>query len=255
MFEQFRRHFPQGSLLSELVQIDHGKYIVRASVQNAGLTLATGLAAADTVEKAEDEARERALAVLDIYLTSTEKPPRNETTPPSSRNLNSFTPAAIVEPESNQSPVTPETVTPKENSNSSSDNAVSSSQEKPKPETVTPKETSNSSSDNAVSSSREKPKPETVTSKETSNSSSELSSHSVPSSHQEDKTMMDSSDIIARTNVELRRLNWTSEQGRKFLGETYGKRSRSLLSDAELLEFLEYLEKQPTPPQNNDQST
>ncbi|AFZ49938.1 hypothetical protein [Dactylococcopsis salina] len=281
MFEQFRRHFPQGSLLSELVQIDHGKYIVRASVQNAGLTLATGLAAADTVEKAEDEARERALAVLDIYLTSTKTPPRNETTPPSSRNLNSFTPTAIVEPELNQSSVTPETATPKETSNLSSDNAVSPSREKPKPETATPKETSNSSSDNAVSPSREKPKPETVTSKETSNSSSdnavspsrekpkpetvtpketsnsssELSSHSVPSSHQEDKTMMDSSDIIARTNVELRRLNWTSEQGRKFLGETYGKRSRSLLSDAELLEFLEYLEKQPTPPQNNDQST
>ena len=229
MFEQFRRHFPQGSLLSELVQIDHGKYIVRASVQNAGLTLATGLAAADTVEKAEDEARERALAVLDIYLTSTKTPPRNETTPPSSRNLNSFTPTAIVEPELNQSSVTPETATPKETSNSSSDNAVSPSREKPKPETVTPKETSNSSS--------------------------ELSSHSVPSSHQEDKTMMDSSDIIARTNVELRRLNWTSEQGRKFLGETYGKRSRSLLSDAELLEFLEYLEKQPTPPQNNDPTT
>jgi hypothetical protein len=69
---------------------------------------------------------------------------------------------------------------------------------------------------------------------------------------QGEAAIMDNSDIIARTNVELRRLNWTSEQGRKFLEETYGKRSRSLLSESELLEFLQYLEKQPTPSQESN---
>ena len=52
---------------------------------------------------------------------------------------------------------------------------------------------------------------------------------------------------IARSDEELKRLGWTSEQGRNYLLETYGKRSRQLLSDGELLEFLRYLEKQPSP--------
>jgi hypothetical protein len=48
------------------VQIFQGKYIVRASVQVEGVTRATGLAAAETVEAAEDQARTRALLVLGI---------------------------------------------------------------------------------------------------------------------------------------------------------------------------------------------
>jgi hypothetical protein len=60
-------------------------------------------------------------------------------------------------------------------------------------------------------------------------------------------TPIDFSDVIARTNVELKRLNWTSEQGRDYLLQTYGKRSRQLLTDEELLEFLQYLESLPSP--------
>ncbi|MBE9254905.1 hypothetical protein IQ217_13860, partial [Synechocystis salina LEGE 00031] len=58
---------------------------------------------------------------------------------------------------------------------------------------------------------------------------------------------MDFSEIIARSNLELKRLGWTSEQGRNYLLQTYGKRSRQLLSDEQLIEFLAYLEQQPTP--------
>jgi formylglycine-generating enzyme required for sulfatase activity len=57
----------------------------------------------------------------------------------------------------------------------------------------------------------------------------------------------DFSDIIARTNVELKRLGWTNQQGRDYLLETYGKRSRQLLTDAELLDFLHHLESEPSP--------
>jgi hypothetical protein len=59
--------------------------------------------------------------------------------------------------------------------------------------------------------------------------------------------VMDFSEIITQSDVELKRLGWTSEQGRNYLIETYGKRSRQLLSDEELLEFLHYLQSQPTP--------
>jgi hypothetical protein len=59
---------------------------------------------------------------------------------------------------------------------------------------------------------------------------------------------IDFSEVIARSNVELKRLNWTQEHGKNYLLQTYGKRSRQLLSDEELIEFLQYLESQPTPP-------
>jgi cell division protein FtsN len=60
-------------------------------------------------------------------------------------------------------------------------------------------------------------------------------------------TPIDFSDIIARTNVELKRLGWTTQQGKEYLLQTYGKRSRQLLTDAELLDFLHYLESVPAP--------
>jgi hypothetical protein len=57
----------------------------------------------------------------------------------------------------------------------------------------------------------------------------------------------DLSDIIAKTSVELRRLGWTDVQGREHLEKAYGKRSRQQLTDPELLDFLSYLESQPSP--------
>ena len=62
-----------------------------------------------------------------------------------------------------------------------------------------------------------------------------------------EEEMLDFSEIIARSNVELKRLKWTTEQGRDYLIRTYGKRSRQVLSDEELLEFLRHLESLPTP--------
>ncbi len=64
MLERFRASYPKGCLISELVTIHNGKYVVRVLVQVNGETLATGLGSADSVELAEDKARERALAIL-----------------------------------------------------------------------------------------------------------------------------------------------------------------------------------------------
>ncbi len=64
MLTKFRNLYPQGSILSELIDIDRGIYIVRVSIQIDGVTLATGLAGAEVVEKAEDSARNRALQAL-----------------------------------------------------------------------------------------------------------------------------------------------------------------------------------------------
>ncbi len=56
---------------------------------------------------------------------------------------------------------------------------------------------------------------------------------------------VDLSDIIAQTDVELKRLGWTNTQGRKYLEQTYNKRSRQQLTDEELLEFLQTLQDLP----------
>ena len=62
MLTQFRKIYPKGSIVSQLIKIDRDKYIVRASIEVEGRTLATGLASAQTIEEAEDRARVRALA-------------------------------------------------------------------------------------------------------------------------------------------------------------------------------------------------
>ncbi len=51
----------------------------------------------------------------------------------------------------------------------------------------------------------------------------------------------DLSRILAKTDVQMQRLGWTTEQGREHLIKTYGKRSRTLLTEAELLDFRQYL--------------
>ena len=66
MLAQFQACYPTGSLISELLSIYQGKFVVRVSAQVEGVTRATGMAAAETLELAEDRARVRALTVLVI---------------------------------------------------------------------------------------------------------------------------------------------------------------------------------------------
>jgi NAD(P)H-dependent flavin oxidoreductase YrpB (nitropropane dioxygenase family) len=70
MLAQFQARYPTGSLISELLSIYQGKFVVRVSAQVEGVTRATGMAGAETPELAEDRARERALAVLAIGTQS-----------------------------------------------------------------------------------------------------------------------------------------------------------------------------------------
>jgi hypothetical protein len=56
--------YPTASLLTELVQIFQGKYIVKASLQIEGVTRVTGMAAAEILEDAEDRARERVVTLF-----------------------------------------------------------------------------------------------------------------------------------------------------------------------------------------------
>jgi hypothetical protein len=52
--------------------------------------------------------------------------------------------------------------------------------------------------------------------------------------------------FIAETDTYLAQLNWTPEQGKEYLQQTYGKRSRRQLTDTEFQEFIDYLKLQVT---------
>lgn len=51
--------------------------------------------------------------------------------------------------------------------------------------------------------------------------------------------------LIAQTDVQMRRVGWGPVEGRNFLEQVYGKRSRQQLHDGEMLDFLAYLTLRP----------
>ena len=53
----------------------------------------------------------------------------------------------------------------------------------------------------------------------------------------------DFSDVILEIDILMKELKWDVEQGRSFLLQHYGKRSRHFLSDRELLDFADKLRK------------
>ena len=223
MLQKLRQRYPQVALISELVQIDHGKYIVKAIVEIEGKTVVTGLAAADTVEIAEDRARERALLLLDAENTPdlqlVEKVSPNNISLPSdlpkpvaSAKKSTKTPKVteIPRPEAKIEPELPQV------------------QDIPLPEPeplLLETETDNYSllselPEEASLTEEEPPEPEPVV--------------VIPEE-------IDYSVLKTKIDVEMKRLAWTTEKGREYLISTYGKKSRLLLTNEELLEFYNYL--------------
>ncbi len=350
------------SLISELVNINHGKYIVKVSANHEGVVLGTGLAAADTIELAEDRARERALAIVDFTVSPQQatplsqpqpqpqpisSPPQPEVKSSSSVNvINSVIPEtpinsqskSVSQPESktvetmetkpskpslsqpeNQQDSTPKLdLTPSAKSTSElpldSSPIVENKITKPSSDKTAKQESVIENLDNSHSSKKneeteslptlpiefppetpekkneetESPStlpiefppetPESDTEKENETlaqpqqfedkpqeedktQEEDLSSNNVidfPTSNPPEKPVinnqespsynleetMDFTQIIDETTIEMKRLNWTHDQGIQYLLETYGKKSRHLLSDEELIEFLNYLKTQ-----------
>jgi hypothetical protein len=214
MLSQFCSRYPHGSLVSELVQIDHGKYIVRVSVILEGKTL-TGLASANTVEAAEDQARLRALALLPEDAAPPQKPravsqavkPLPEKPPQVAAPL-TLVPPTPVEPEPLPAPadltlVPPTPVEP---------------EPLPAPADL----------EDLMDTPLAEPIPEEV----------------IPAAIPLSSEGMDFNQVMAQIDVEMKRLQWTKEQGRDYLRSTYGKTSRIQLNDTEIFEFLTYLKTQ-----------
>lgn len=256
MLAKFRHHYPQGSIVSELIDLDRGLYLVKVTIRVSGEILATGLAAAERVELAEDRARERAIALLALDAV-----PETKTSAKTDRAGTSKIPTidrAIAAPV--------ETAT--NNANKLEEDYLGNEVAKPQQPDFAPNEefqsasaTPEPQSDSLSSSSEETPvvengnlfagtfEPQSPAAPEPLNfeASQEAyvaDSEPVPAN----KTIeVNFDDIKHQTDIHIKRLGWTKEDGVNFLKSRYGKRSRLHLKDEELLEFLNYLENQPTP--------
>ena len=276
LLTQFRTRYPHGSLISELITIDRGQYIVRVTLQVEGIILATGLAAADGVETAEDRARERALLALgvdntanlpDSTVTAADRPervidrpvPQKTTTP--KQLVTTANEANKVKSFPVNTPPIASTASPVETIDSGINNYLVESSHPPQKIDTTDFDTSSPDlSLSAVPAAN----PELVESKSVPPSldapslgdgvlsTQEISPEplepprpEVPSTQTLETVEFDFNEIKNRTDVEIKRLGWTKDQGRDFLLQTYGKRSRLHLTDRELMDFLYYLESQP----------
>lgn len=204
LYKNFRVTYPQASLITELVQIDNGRYIVRCVIQENKVTLSCGLAADRSIEVSENRAIERALTLLALDDDSDEvsssfikKMPELYIEVPRQKNFEVF----IASPE-------------------------------PKEEIIADNSQKFQTEDEIIPGIAMAIPDEEETATEVT------------------IDPIDFSEIIARTNRELKRIEWTTQQGKEHLMKTYGKRSRQLLSDEELLDFLKFLESQSSSSEN-----
>lgn len=205
MVHTFRERYPTGGILTDLLRVDQGLFVVRAEVRVDDRTiLATGLAAAADLEKAEERAIERALEHLGMQIR-----PRTSWSPEQS--------------------LTSERKMDTEPLHRSMNGSF--------------KESDIGSS---LSLSDELDNLELHQGPDSSSSSPSRLNKSFSKDLSEQAVSMDLSELIAQTNVEMKRIGWMAKQGQDYLQRTFGKRSRQQLDEEELAEFLEFLKNQPT---------
>jgi hypothetical protein len=251
------------AFISEFVTIDHGKYIVKVTVIQDNVILGSALAAAETVEKAEDNARKRAIDVVnwsknqineDIDLKKETLAPKIAKKEP----ITVKTKPEISKPQPTPPPIIEELPLPKEvqiiEENEDLWEEYDSNDIKENPPEISTLFTDNTEVDDNLSLDIEDiPLFESKYHEENTDTSDNLiqfpnvnedESSIEPTLPLEYSETLDFSQIIDQTSIEMKRLEWTQEQGKKYLLETYGKKSRHLLSDHELIEFLNYLKTQ-----------
>jgi len=308
MFAQFRTKYPHGSLISELIKIDYGKYIVKSTVIVDKIVLSSGLAAAETIELAEDRALTRAISPLLLEtdnqldnIDSNGKIPDKEAV------------GRLIKPEISSSEISAkwsDRVIEAENNSSQSENQLDRSANKSKKKSLSrinpltdfpePIDTLENNRRSEAKQEDKAVRPQTVKtngqnkdriSKPTQQSlfdtsleitpfgveetivaitdlppeateyedpveenyspySDDLSNQQIsPTPSKQPQPDSNSNlpsidpatkDLIAQTDREMSRLNWSKKQGRDYLIATYGKPSRYQLDRQALLEFLEF---------------
>jgi outer membrane biosynthesis protein TonB len=221
LLTRFRVSYPTGSLIAEFLTVHEGNYAVRALVLVGGSTLASGMAAHANIEIAEDQAKTRALEALGMtsaFLPTPSFPPNP---------LPQWTAEPLPQPLSQPNP--PKLPEKADQPDKPIEQPISS---QPEAAELLPAETPPA----------EQLEPTPAVDKAAKSKKGKLEEVPAPLEGTQDR-----SDEIARIGVEMKRLGWTTIQGRDYLKQRYGKRSRQELNDPELLDFLAYLESQPAP--------
>lgn len=256
------------ALISEFVTIDHGKYIVKVTVIQEEVILGSALAAAETVEKAEDNARKRAIELVNWcknQINDDINPKKATIAPKISKKepVTVKTKPEIPKPQPTPPPIIQELLLPKESEimeeNEDLWEEYDNNDIKENPPEISTLLTENTEKDDNLSLEIEDiPLFDSKYNEDNTDSADNLiqfpnvnedsiahqPSTIEPTLPLEYSDTLDFSQIIDQTSIEMKRLEWTQEQGKKYLLETYGKKSRHLLSDHELIEFLNYLKTQ-----------
>lgn len=210
LWTQVRAAYPTASLISELLQIHEQQYVVRVQIECGNLVLATGLSADRHIEKAEDQARERAIALL--QLPSPQPSPAPVSVQPTPVELPvELTPAQPTPP---PQPSPPKPAPPKPQ-------AKAPEPEPEKRSSMPPIE--DTPEDYADEPLIPPPAPK---------------AEPLPEPEEE----FDFSDISLKIDTELGLIGWNSKRESDYLKRIYGKNKRLVLSDQEMKEFLEYLQ-------------
>ncbi len=231
LFAQLRSRFPQGALISELVQVQDGQFVVRAIVQVGTTTMATGMAAAEKIEVAEDRARVRAMEVLGISPTggaaTFDVPSRPMVEAPKEVEPSLDPMAEIPLPPVEE--LVPEGVAPKKPARKKKEDPIAPALEFSVPDFDLPEIKSE-----PLEFTREPVPP-------VADFAPDFEEDDFPAPEP-----IDLSDAIAQIGTEIERIGWTKKQGSTYLQDTYGKKTRAELDEDELIEFLHYLKALPS---------
>lgn len=267
MFTQFRAQYPTGSLISELLLVERGTYLVRALVQVGGVTLASGMAGAPSIEQAEDRARLRAIAVLGMQILSPPAPSMSPgaASPGSATHTQEEMQRADLTKGETQPQEPPTVVSQMEQtanpSNPPTTPVSTSTQNSFFDHQSTPKTVAADASVYAASNSLLDTTGDILTTVlENTDATSDTSdaeilspSYANQSSYTDLSGMSDDTtqasppsfnylEVSNSITVELGRVGWDAKKQREYLEQFYGQPECSLLNDDQLLEFLDYLQ-------------
>ena len=305
LFTQLQVRYPTSGLLTELVQMDTDRCVVRALVQLGSMTLATSMATATTVEQAEDRARLRVLALLGIHTTlsnvpagsfsgySTPTQPLTSASQETTHRVDRFdsttlnnpsTAAPLPSVEPIASPMSFPTLAFEPTAISATTPMATfelytadptMAEREPEIFDASP-DLDDASYNNATYDDEpyvtapydeepfeeqepivEEAASDNHTSADFSPVVEEPAAKSKPRKPDTEKAPIAESDIassasrdlsslISQIGVEIDRIGWSKRQGSTYLQKTYGKRTRSELTDDELEDFLTYLNTQPS---------
>ena len=261
--KEFRDRHPTASICSDVLQMHNEQFVVQVTVEAPELGRATGLSSHADIEVAEDRARARALQALgwghgNPARTAEPTAPLPEVAPllPVTAAPKDIDAMAISEASIASRPIQPIISAP----NLPAVPAIPAAEAptpKPSPPVAKPRSPVPSFKNRAELTATVKtpvavtaaitPQPMPQTESPPANAP-DVAAASLPDAPTEpiDPAVLPApinlSDVIAQTDIELRRLGWSVETGRDYLEKTYDKRSRHELSEEELIQFLCHLE-------------